>query len=173
MVTPIQPVPLYEWVSNHNPPAELSYKKGWWDCIEFIYRLKDTYDGAFDISVVATFTMNTPPPTEQLLMPTFRLHHAEGEFLLRLDFSSLIDPQWVVSVTRQRKEKVPLYGLIDEDAFLEPESVSGFEPSWVYPCYSRDPSRFTCALEDEWKLYAFLWIFTHPETAEEKHDGQP
>src|SRR5712692_1047141 len=108
---PMQPVPLYQWVSEHNPAPELSYGKGWWDTIECIYRLQDTYREALTVTVVRTFTMHTPPPPEQLLMPTFRLHHEEVDALLRCDFSHPINPPWVVSIQRRQKARVPLYGL--------------------------------------------------------------
>ena len=158
----MQPVPLLKWVSENNPSTDLSYGKGWWDCIEFFYRLEEVYRDTVDITVIATFVMNTPPPTEQLLMPVFRLHHPEADFILRLDFSTMIGPNWVASVERQRQNRTPLYGLIDEEKSLYPDSISGFEPSWVYPCYLHNPSRFTCELDNEWKLYTFLWVLTHP-----------
>src|SRR5205809_2988324 len=100
-------------------------------------------------------------------MPTFRLHHEEVDALLRGDFSHPITPPWVVSIQRRQKARVPLYGLIDEHLVLEPGEVSGFDPAWVYPCYSSDAARFTCALSEEWKLSALLWMLTHPASPED------
>ena len=66
-------LPLYEWVSKNNPSSEKEYDKGWWDTIEFYYRLADTFPDC-NASVISTYTIQTPPPCEALLLPTVQLH---------------------------------------------------------------------------------------------------
>jgi len=65
-------LPLYEWVSKNNPAPEKQYDKGWWDTIEFYYRLADTFPDC-NASVISTYTIETPPPCEELLLPTVQL----------------------------------------------------------------------------------------------------
>jgi hypothetical protein len=55
-------------VCAHNPDSSLSYGKGWWDCVEFMRRLRDQH-GLEAIDVAAIYRMGTPPPCETLLMP--------------------------------------------------------------------------------------------------------
>ncbi len=64
----IEAVKFEQWVSDNNPDHNLSYSKGWWDTVEFILFLKDQLE-IEDVSVVGTFTLRTPPPTEELLSP--------------------------------------------------------------------------------------------------------
>ncbi len=86
----ITPVPLGHWVNDNNPPAHLQYGKGWWDYVETLRRLV----GKFEIThadVVATYSMRTPPPEEELCMPVVRLRTATAELVVKYDFGTYPD----------------------------------------------------------------------------------
>ena len=74
-------------------------------------------------------------------------------FIMKTQFDG-IAPAWTVSVLRDRADRVPLYGLIDEHEELAAGEIAGFAAQWVFPCYAKSPARFTGRVEDDWQLYA-------------------
>lgn len=157
----MQPVGIYEWVNDNNPLEKLSYRKGWWDYVEFLYELDWLY-GENITSVVSTYNMTTPPPQETLLMPVARLETGRVSFIMKTIFEG-IGENWTVSVIRNSSTRIPLLGLIDEHAELSPDKIDGFAPEWVFPCYTKSPGRFTCRIKDDWQLYTFMWVVTQYE----------
>lgn len=155
----MEPVDIYQWVNDHNPSSTLSYGKGWWDYVTFLYQLNQLY-GENKTTVVSTYDMRTPPPQEILLMPVARLETGRAAFIMKTTFDGF-NPAWTVSVIRDSAEQIPLFGLIDEHEDLLAESIDGFPPKWVFPCYARSPARFTCRIEDDWQLYSFIWVVAH------------
>jgi hypothetical protein len=75
---------LDRWVNDNNPDEQLQYSKGWWDYIELIRRLMYKF-GAKEAQVVATYSMRTPPPEEDLLMPAVQFAVGSTEFIGALD----------------------------------------------------------------------------------------
>jgi hypothetical protein len=104
--------------------------------------------------------MKTPPPQETLLMPVARLETDGAAFIMKMQFT-LPEPAWTVSVIREQSERLSLYGLIDEHEQLSPAEIDGFATEWVFPSYSKSPKRFTGRIDDDWNLYAFIWVITH------------
>ena len=82
-----------------------------------------------------------------------RLHH-EAQF-------DGIEPAWTVSVIRDGAGRIPLHGLIDEEEELVADAIDGFAAEWVFSCYAKSPDRFTARIEDDWQLYAFVWVIAH------------
>ncbi len=155
----MEPVSIYEWVDGHNPSPELSYRKGWWDYVTFLYRLDELYGGK-NTTVVSTYEMGTPPPQEILLMPVARLETGRAVFIVKTTFDG-IGPAWTVSVIRESSERIPLYRLIDEHEELAPGPIDGFAAEWIFPPYAENPARFTCRIEDDWQLDTFIWVVAH------------
>ena len=155
----MKPTDIYQWVSDHNPSPKLSYGKGWWDYVTFLYHLDELY-GKSRTTVVSTYEMVTPPPQEILLMPVARLETDRAAFIMKTQFDG-IAPAWTVSVLRDRADRVPLYGLIDEHEELAAGEIAGFAAQWVFPCYAKSPARFTGRVEDDWQLYALIWVIAH------------
>ena len=155
----MEAVNIYQWVNDHNPSPQLSYGKGWWDYVTFLYDLDGLY-GNNRTTVVSTYEIITPPPQETLLMPVARLETDRATFIVKTQFDG-IDPAWTVSVIRDGAERFPLYGLIDEHEELATDKIDGFAPDWVFPCYATSPARFTGRIKDDWQLYAFIWVLTH------------
>ena len=154
----MEPVSLYQWVNDNNPPEERQYGKGWWDHVEFLFHLDEVY-GRNKTTVVSTYHMTTPPPKEVLLMPIVRLETGAATVIMKYRFDLIIEPKWTVSVIRDGVQPVALYGLIDEQETVSP--VGGFATEWMFPSYATSPSRFTARIEDDWQLYAFAWIVAH------------
>jgi len=155
----MEPVNIYQWVNDHNPSPELSYRKGWWDYITFLYRLDEVY-GKDKTTVIATYDMKTPPPQEILHMPVARLETGKASFIMKTSFDG-IGPDWTVSVIRDRTERLPLYSLINEHEDLLPTGIDGFAAEWVFPSYAKSPSRFTDRVDDDWNLYTLIWVIAH------------
>jgi hypothetical protein len=155
----MEPVSIYEWVSEHNPSPGLSYGKGWWDYVTFLYHLDELY-GSNRTTVVSTYELATPPPQETLLMPVARLETDRAVFIMKAQFDG-IEPAWTVSVIRDGAGRIPLYGLIDEEEESAADAIDGFAAEWVFPCYAKSPDRFTARIEDDWQLYAFVWVIAH------------
>jgi len=130
-----------------------------WDYVTFLYHLDELY-GKNRTTVVSTYEMVTPPPQEILLMPVARLQTDRAAFIMKTQFDG-IDPAWTVSVLRDRADRVPLYGLIDEHEELAAGEIAGFAAQWVFPCYAKSPARFTGRVEDDWQLYALIWVLAH------------
>lgn len=155
----MKPVNIYQWVNDHNPSTKLSYRKGWWDYVTFLYHLDEQY-GRNRTTVVSTYEMITPPPQETLLMPVARLETGRAAFIMKTTFDG-IDKDWTVSVIREGAGPIPLYGLIDEHEELAATKIDGFAAEWVLPCYAKSPARFTGMVEDDWQLYSLIWVIAH------------
>ncbi len=155
----MKPVNIYQWVNDHNPSPKLSYGKGWWDYVTFLYHLDELY-GRNRTTVVSTYEMLTPPPQETLLMPVARLETDRATFIMKRTFDS-IGKHWTVSVIPDRAVRLSLYDLIDESGTLVADEFDGFAADWVFPCYANSPARFTARVEDDWQLYAFIWVIVH------------
>ena len=155
----MDPVNIYQWVNDNNPSPKLSYGKGWWDYVGFLYHLDDLY-GRNRTTIVSTYEMRTPPPEETLHMPVARLETKRAAFTMKTIFDGY-DKDWTVSVIRDGGMRSPLYGLIDEHEELTAAAVDGFAPEWVFPSYAKSPARFTARVKNNWQLYAFIWVITH------------
>ncbi len=154
---------LDTWISDNNPPDHLEYGKGWWDYVELLQRLTAKLEPD-EVRVVGTYIVETPPPEEQLTMPAvvFELPHVS--FAVRFDFGH--NPtrdfrDWIVSISRRSPYHGPLFGLIDPDEDLRPLGVTGLGDDWLFGPYRENAARFTCALEDEWDLWALVRLLAH------------
>lgn len=143
-----------KWVNDNNLDMELSYRKGWWDYIEFVREL-DAKFKFVELNVISTYVMETPPPTEELLMPVIKLTHENCSFILKTVFGPL-PPYWNVSIERNADNRFNVIGLFNEKIDHTNENIPGFEREWIYPSYFENPRRFTCQLDDEWDVYALI-----------------
>ncbi len=143
------------WVAAHNPDAALSYGKGWWDCIEFIRQVRNQH-GLETIEEPTTYLMETPPPSEMLLMPVYRIQHRGLECYIKTDFGPL-PPYWFLSI--RTPERLPhIYGLFDpaRDWRQDSRYLDGFREEWRYPPFSESPLCFTCAVDSEMDVYMLI-----------------
>ena len=150
----IEAVKFEQWVNDNNPDHNLSYSKGWWDTVEFIYFLKEQLE-IEDVSVVGTFTLRTPPPTEELLSPIVCLKTEDFTAFLKEDFG---DPLvwWTMSLHAHRD-----LGTLDLSPFLshhkpQENHLGDFSPSWVHPSYQPSAQSFTARLEHNYDVYGVL-----------------
>lgn len=154
---------LYKWVNDNNPPSHLEYAKGWWDYIEFHYRVIAKLEPD-EVSVVATYVVETPPPQERLTMPVVVVDVPGASFATRFDFGrnpTRDEREWIVSVKRRAPYTGPLLGLFKADEDLGALPATGLAPEWLFGSYRANPARFTCALRDEWDVWAFLKLLAH------------
>lgn len=147
-----------KWVNDNNPDNSLSYSKGWWDYIEFIRLLCDKFDCS-KIDVVSTYIMETPPPTEKLLMPVVSLEIDQIRFIMKTDFG-VLPPYWTISVIRNDDSDIKTYGIINSEEDLRGTVIPGFYEEWIFPPYSKSHAKFTCRVDDEWEVYALIKIMT-------------
>jgi|GEM_PF-1416106 len=145
-----------QWVSDNNPDSSLSYGKGWWDYIEFVRLICDKFDCS-KITVVSTYIMETPPPTEKLLMPVISLEIKPIKFIMKTDFG-VLPPYWTISVIRDDDSDLKTYGIFNPEEDLRGANISGFSEEWIFPPYSISHTKFTCQVDDEWDVYALIKI---------------
>ena len=154
----MEPADIYQWVSDHNPSPKLSYGKGWWDYVTFLYHLDELY-GKSRTTVVSTYE---------------RSHHRRRRFCsCRLPAGDGTGPHYHEDTVQWHRsgldgERHPgssrpgaAYGLIDEHEELAAGEIAGFVAQWVFPCYAKSPARFTGRVEDDWQLYVIIWVLAH------------
>jgi hypothetical protein len=158
-------LPLYEWVNKYNPPPEKQYDKGWWDTIEFYYRLKDEFPKSKPV-VIGTYVIETPPPCEELVLPTVRLQLSAATVVLHHDFAPLA-PYWTLAAKRQTRTAIDSFGLFEPSATVPDENFQRLPNAWRFPPMAKNPQRFCCQVGDEFHVFTFLWILNHgnPPTA--------
>ena len=139
----------------------MSYGKGWWDYVEILRCLSDKFEIA-ELEVVGTYVMKTPPPQEELLMPVVKLKMDSVELIVKYDFG-VFPAKWTISVKGSRSTIGSTFGLF-ENVDLRQRTITGFASDWVYPPYSESPSRFSCELDDEWDVAAFIWLVLAPDS---------
>ena len=152
-------LPLYEWVSKNNPPPQKQYDKGWWDTIEFYYRLADTFPECMP-SVISTYIIQTPPPCEELLLPTVQLHFPVAKVVLQHDFAPLA-PFWTLAVKRQTSAAMDVFGLFEPSAIVPDKNLHRLPKAWRFRQMAGNPQRFCCQVDDEFHVFTFLWILSH------------
>ncbi|PYJ83000.1 MAG: hypothetical protein DME22_16820 [Verrucomicrobia bacterium] len=151
-------LPLYEWVSKNNPAPEKQYDKGWWDTIEFYYRLADTFPDC-NASVISTYAIQTPPPCEELLLPTVLLHLPAAAVVLQHDFAPL-PPFWTLAIERQTSSPIDVFGLFEPGAITPNRNLARLPNTWRFQPMAKDPKRFCCQVGDEFHVLTFLWILS-------------
>ena len=156
------PVPVNRWVNDNNPPAHLEYGKGWWDYVEILQRLMDKF-AIEEAQVVGTYIMKTPPPQEELLMPVVKLKMKTVDLIVKYDFGTFPET-WTISTKSSTSHVGPTLGLFNRNTDLRLKTVSGFEPGWVYPPYCESQTRFSCELQDEWDLAAFIRLVSNEDS---------
>jgi hypothetical protein len=154
---------LYKWINDNNPPAHLKYGKGWWDYVELLQRLAAKLD-ADEVRVIATYVVDTPPPQEKLSMPAVVIDLPRVSFALRFDFGA--NPtrdmrEWILSVDRRSPYLGPLFGMFDAHEDLRSLAVTGLAPDWLFGPYRENPSRFSCALDDEWDVWTLVRMLAY------------
>lgn len=151
--------PLYHWVGNNNPSNELSYSKGWWDFIEFNYKLIEDFD-VLKASVKDTFILNTPPPCEKLEMPIVELTIGTCNIQIKNDFSNFFGPQWFLLIQRNEAGQIP--GM---DAFMkrDEDHVSFYSQDkfLIYPDYADKLKKFSMQLSNEYEVYGVLRLIAN------------
>jgi hypothetical protein len=100
--------------------------------------------------------MKTPPPSETLLMPVYRIQHHGMECYVKTDFGPL-PPCWFLSI-RTPECLIRTYGLFDpsRDWRKEPRYLDGLREEWRYPPFSESPLCFTCAVDSEMDVYMLI-----------------
>jgi len=161
-------LPLYEWVNKNNPAPEKQYGKVWWDTIEFYYRLADTFPDC-NASVISTYAIETPPPCEELLLPTVQLQLPTAKVVLQHDFA-LLAPYWTLAVKRQSDVAMDGFGLFDPPGIVPDKNLQRLPKAWRFRPMAKNPQRFCCQVEDEFHVFTFLWILSHgkPPTIQRK-----
>lgn len=160
------PLIFEKWVNDNNPDPSLSYGKGWWDAVEFFLFLKEQLD-VEDMSVIATFTLTTPPPTEELLSPIVRLRTDDFTAYLKEDFGEPLI-WWTMSLQAHRD-----IGKFDLSPFLvrrEPKdrALEGFSHAWLHRPYEPGAQTFTARLGHKYDVYGVLrQISRNPRWMEE------
>ena len=152
-------LPLYEWVNKNNPLPEKQYGKGRWDTIEFYYRLKDSFPKSKPV-VIGTYIIQTPPPCEDLELPTVQLRLPAATVVLQHDFAPLA-PYWTLAVDCQTRAAMDVFGLFEPSATVPDENLRRMPNAWRFGPMSRNPQQFCCQVDDEFHVFTFLWILSH------------
>jgi hypothetical protein len=64
-------------------------------------------------------------------------------------------------VRRRSPYRGPTFGLFDAALDLRASPLEGFGPDWVFGPYRENQAEFSCELEDEWDVAAFLRLVLH------------
>ena len=144
---------FFKWVNDHNPAEEKQYGKGWWDTVEFIYKIAKT-----EPKVVGTFIMDTPPPTEKLLVPIVVAKFDDFEIMLKCNFGWFPN-EWLVSVNRKHNSPIALFDLITP--VDRPKYFSRVPKTWRFSPFSQNSQKFTGMVRTADELYALIWILEH------------
>jgi len=153
-------IPFDPWVCDNQPGPEAQYDEGWWDAIEFVRYLQGRFP-IESVAIIGDFDMQTPPPTETLRMPVFRLRLSDLDLCLTNDFS-VLEPYWAASVSIIQDDcRFEPYGLLGPLQRWKRSLIETFPPEWRFSPYSAGARQFSCGLADEYAVYAFLWLLTH------------
>ena len=147
---------LYQWVNDNNPDESLSYRKGWWDYIEFIYRIMQKFK-TDDAEVVGTFEMRTPPPRETLTMPVVKIVIGNLTAVVRLDFSKVSDV-WIVSISRSSEYAESNINFLQDDIDNLDVPVPGFPDEYLFGSFNNNKRKFTCLPKDEYDVVTLLTV---------------
>lgn len=150
----MQPLKFEKWVNDNNPDSSLSYGKGWWDAVEFYFFLKQELE-VEDMSVVATFRLKTPPPTEEILSPIVCLRTDDFTTYLKEDFGHPLI-WWTMSMQAHRDLRhVDLSPFLVKREAREPD-LEGLSPAWLFGSYEPGSPSFTARLVHSYDVYGVL-----------------
>lgn len=159
--------PIKEWIKNNQPDEDLIYKDGLHSQVGFVFetipsifaRSFAEYKGIQDrIKVFGTHH------SKSVCLPVFYVQWQNLTFIMRNNFYD-----WKVSIRTTHHipeiNKIDWRDLVYDGVTKQIHHVycEGMKESNVYPPiseYGKDDyaSKFTIAISDNYKLYAFLWI---------------
>jgi len=156
------PVQLQEWANAHEPSKGLIFAPGYWKQIIFIRdNISEVLATSFGeyreigekIQVISTHT------SKSVLLPVFRIELNDGTFfILRYNFYS-----WKVSVNSPRDIEVDFLGLFDpeDESSIMDFYCEGFPKDLVYGPYAKNKRQFTVEIYNDFRLFAFFWLFAY------------
>lgn len=92
-----------------------------------------------------------------------KLKMKNAELIVKYDFGTFPET-WTVSTKSSTAHVGPTLGLFNRKTDVRLRTVSGFEPGWVYPPYCESQTRFSCELQDEWDLAAFIRLVLNEDS---------
>lgn len=162
---------LNRWIHENNPPASCHWSRGFWDYCHFLRRLMAKYE-VQTADVVGTYLEQTPPPTEELLMPVVRILFPGALVVVQFSFAR-VPETWTISMVTAEPYRQPTYGLFDEDVDVRRIGAPGFPEDMFYPPLRASPGRWTCQVHDEWDLAMLVQLVLHrPQIPEEVAEAQ-
>lgn len=148
---------LREWANTHEPDEGLLAGPGYWMQIMFV---RDNLSEALassaeqfmkiskDIAVISTHR------SKSVLLPVYMMTLPDGTVLvLRHNFQD-----WKVSITSPKAIDIPPMDLFSADGSCEGCYCEGFPAEMVYGPYSKNNSRFTIEIGNNYQLYTFCWL---------------
>ncbi len=152
-----------QWVNDNNPRDDLSYRKGWWEFIEQIRYLASRLNiDDQSISTVATFTLYTPPPEEELTSPIILLETDKYCAYIKEDFGRFWESSWIVSVIGSSPMDIPSIEVFISEMDLDTKAKEGFKAEWILPPYKTGTTGFSCMAVDKFDVYGLLRLIdTH------------
>src|SRR5207247_5426894 len=111
----------------------------------------------------------TPPPCEELLLPTVQLHLPTAKVVLQHDFA-LLAPFWTLAFERQTSVPMGVFGLFNPATPVPDRILTRLPKAWRFQPMDKDPKRFCCQVGDEFHVFTFLWILSYrkPPTLQRK-----
>ncbi len=123
--------------------------------MEFVRRLSEDFS-CFHFEVIDTFVMDTPPPTVQLKMPVLR--GKSDYFDVIFKESWVVEPDWTVSIERNERRKIELYGFIDNIDENCKWLLKGMNKQYLYASYEDDLLTFSGSVRNKYLLYGLFQI---------------
>lgn len=152
-------IELIEWYNKNQPEDKMFWKNEFKEQINFIHNqipnifaenyeeFKEIRNSLYVVSEHSSKSINLPVVE---VTPRYGL-----TLRMRNNFYD-----WVVSVESQSIIVQDFMGLFDPEDEVSHHCCEGFKPDWIFGSYKNDYSKFTVSLNDNYKLYTFLWILS-------------
>jgi hypothetical protein len=153
---------LYRWLNDCQLNPKHPYYHGWAESRNLLMELADKCV-AFEFSVLATFSMDTPPPTSQIPMPVVKA--CSHQFSVVFVENWIMEPFYTVSVRRKPGERLLLHGFVELIGEDRPWLTRHLPARFVYGPVSEEAKEFVGAIANAHMLFAFFKLLESHEPA--------
>ena len=148
------PIDLLTWCRVNEPEDKMLWKEGYWEQIMFIRDtimdlLSDSYEEFKSNPVLVISTHRS----KSIVLPVYQINYKGIKMIIRNNFYD-----WKVTVDSKVQLNFDMMSLFNIKKRINSTLCEGFKYNQVFDSYENNKNKFTFEIEDQYKLYTFMYL---------------
>lgn len=145
---------LHEWLMENKPLENMVWKTSFWNQAIFVRdRLPWIFFNDYKTIEKNTWRVIGTHTSKSIILPVYYLKLETIKIIMRNNFYN-----WKVSIESDYELIIDPVGLFNPIEKIHLVYCEGFKDSWVFDSYNMDKKRFTIEINDDYRLYTFLFL---------------